>query len=248
VHVLTDHLPVLLGYDFGYAGAADALLRVLAWTSVAAAAVGAALLARDARAPEAAGARVLLVFAAVNVGVAALFLPYIPGNARYLLFLIAPAAVFLARALGTGPARIALVVLVAGNAVAAFAQGLGTIESDVRWRGLVAGLREAGVRWCYTDFFVATKLNFLADGDVTCSSKLGPTTTEYFFRFREEVDAAPAAAFVPGTAAAADKIARRLERLGVGYDRRDLLKPVLVPRGRKVGPEDVFPDREFPLR
>jgi hypothetical protein len=63
------------------------------------------------------------------------------------------------------------------------------------------------------------------------------------------VDAAPAAAFVPASSAAADKIARRLERLGVQYDRRDdLLKPVLAPRGRKVGPEDLFPDREFPLR
>jgi hypothetical protein len=227
----------------------DVLLRVLAWASLAAAVVGAAGLARDARSEDGAGARVLLLFTAVSVVVAALFLPYIPGNARYLLFLVAPVAVFVARALGSGPARLVLVVLVAGNAAASLAQGLGTIESDGRWRALVAGLRDAGVRWCYSDFFLATRVNFLSDGDVTCSSKLGPTTTEYFFRFREEVDAAPAAAFVPASAAAADKIARRLERLGVEYDRRDdLLKPVLAPRGRKVGPEDLFPDREFPLR
>jgi hypothetical protein len=249
LRLVSDHLPVLLGYDFGYAGTTDALLRVLGWASVAAAVVGTAGLVRDARSADAAGARVLLLFTAVNVVVAGLFLPYIPGNARYLLFLVAPVAVFVARALRSGPARLVLVLLVAGNAGASLAQGLGTIESDGRWRALVAGLRQAGVRWCYSDFFLATRINFLSDGDVTCSSKLGPTTTEYFFRFREEVDAAPAAAFVPATSAAADKIARRLERMGVGYDRRDdLLKPVLAPRGRKVGPEDLFPDREFPLR
>lgn len=246
--LVTDHLPVLLGYDFGYAGGIDVALRVLAWGTLAAAAVGAMRAATDARRPEAAGARVLLLFAAVNLIVAALALPYIPGNPRYLLFLIGPVAVFVARGLRAARARPLLALVVAGNAIAALAQGLGTVESDERWRGFVGGLKESGVRWCYSDFFVATKVNFLADGEVTCSSKLGPTTTEYFFRFREEVDAAPAAALVPANSAAADKIARRLERLGAPYERRELLKPVLLPRGRKVAPEELFPDRSFPMR
>jgi hypothetical protein len=188
------------------------------------------------------------VFAAVNLGLAAFALPYIAGNPRYLLFLFAPAAVAVARGLRARPFRPVLVVLVAGSAAASLAQGQGTVASDGRWRELVHGLESAGVRWCYSDFFTATRINFVSAGRVTCSSKLGPVTTEYFFRFREEVDAAPAAALVPANAAAADKIARRLERLGVDYERRDLLRPVLVPRGRKVGPEDLFPDREFPLR
>jgi hypothetical protein len=83
---------------------------------------------------------------------------------------------------------------------------------------------------------------------VTCSAKLGPTTTEYFFRFREAVDAAPAAALVAVNQAAAEKLERRLERLGVSYERRDLMKPVLLRLSRKVGPEELFPDRAFPLR
>ena len=38
------------------------------------------------------------------------------------------------------------------------------------------------MRACYTDFYLATKINFASGESVTCSAKLGPTTTEYFFR------------------------------------------------------------------
>jgi hypothetical protein len=144
--------------------------------------------------------------------------------------------------------RIVLALLVGANAVASLAQALPTIEADRHWRALVAGMEEAGVRWCYTDFYLATKINFLSAEAITCSAKLGPTTTEYFFRFRDEVESAPAAALVAVNATAADKLARRLDRLGVSYERRDLMKPVLVRLSRKVDPEELFPDREFPRR
>ena len=83
---------------------------------------------------------------------------------------------------------------------------------------------------------------------MTCSAKLGPTTTEYFFRFREAVEAAPEAALVAVNATAAEKLERRLERLGVTYERKDLMKPVLLRLSRKVDPEELFPDRAFPPR
>jgi len=49
-------------------------------------------------------------------------------------------------------------------------------------------------------------------------------------------------------AAAAEKLERRLDRLGVTYDRRDFMKPVLLRLSRKVDPQELFPDREFPWR
>ena len=103
------------------------------------------------------------------------------------------------------------------------------------------------MRWCYTDFYLATKINFLSAERVTCSAKLGPTITEYFFDYRAAVDEAPAAAFIAVNPTAAEKLERRFERLGVTWDRRDLMKPVLIP-SRKLDPSEIFPGRDFPLR
>ena len=74
------------------------------------------------------------------------------------------------------------------------------------------------------------------------------TTTEYFFDYRRQVEAAPEVALVAVNATAAEKLERRLERLGVTYERRDFMKPVLTRLSRKVDPEELFPGREFPMR
>src|SRR5262249_29765034 len=139
---------------------------------------------------------VLLIFLAVNLAVALLALPHVPGNPRYLLFLMAPLPVFLAEALETGRRRIVFVALAVFGALTSLAHVPGTLEGDARWRELVAGLEGEGVRHCYTDFHLATRINFLSAERVVCSAKLGPTTTEYFFAYREAVDEAPAAALV----------------------------------------------------
>ena len=81
-----------------------------------------------------------------------------------------------------------------------------------------------------------------------CTAKLGPVTTEYFFSYREEVENAPEAAFVAVNRTSAGKLGRRIEGLGVTYERRDLMKPVLLNLSRKVDPEEIFPHREFPWR
>jgi hypothetical protein len=83
---------------------------------------------------------------------------------------------------------------------------------------------------------------------VQCSAKLGPTTTEYFFEYRERVEKAAEAALVPVNPTAAIRLERRLGELGVRYERRDLMKPVLLRLSRKVDPEELFPLREFPWR
>jgi hypothetical protein len=192
--------------------------------------------------------RAALCLAAVNVVVVLAALPYLPGNPRYLLFLFAPLAILLARLLRAPRARPVFAALVALGALGSLAQVPGAFGADRRWRDLVATLQAADERWCYSDFYLATKINFLSGERVICSSKLGPTTTEYFFGYREEVERAPYAAYVAVNDDNADKLERRLQRLGVRYQRLDLMKPVLLRLSRKVDPEELFPGREFPLR
>jgi hypothetical protein len=244
--LLSDHAVVLAGYDHGYTGVADAALRLAAIAALVACAWA---LARSRAAIAASPAlRAVLLLALVNASVAALALPHIPGNPRYLLFSVVTMAVLLARLADERWGRPALAAIVVAGALGSWAQAPGTLRSDGQWRRFVADLEDAGVRWCYTDFFLATKINFLSGERVVCSAKLGPTTTEYFFDYRAAVDKAPAAAFVAVNPTAAEKLERRLDRLGVTYERRDLMKPVLLNLSRKVDAAEIFPGREFPLR
>ena len=244
--LLTDHLVVLAGYDFGYPWWASGVLRAVAIVTLVAALAG--IVRARARGPQGRPWRLVILFTGVNLAVALLALPYIPGNPRYLLFLMAAIPVLLARALHGRAGRVVLALIVATGALASLAQAVGAMAADAQWRTFVRALEEEGVRSCYTDFHLATKINFLSGGAVTCSAKLGPTTTEYFFRFREAVEAGPEAALIAVNGTAAEKLERRLERLGVTYERKDLMKPVLLRLSRKVDPEELFPDRAFSPR
>lgn len=268
--MVTDLGPALLGYDPGYPKPVDTALRAIAWVGVVA--MGAATLSAARRASilrqapaeeERAASRVLLLllgFTGANLAIAVLALPYLPGNPRYLLFLMAPLPVFLALALldlsttreggalARGRGRLLLGALIAFGGISSAVHANGPLRSDREWRGFVSALEREGVRWCYTDFYLATKINFLSEERVICSAKLGPTTTEYFFEYRRRVDAAPEAALVAANVTAAEKLERRLERLGVRYERRDLMKPTLLRLDRKVDPQELFPGRDFPLR
>jgi hypothetical protein len=147
-----------------------------------------------------------------------------------------------------GPRTAALFVLIATGAVASFAQVPPTLAQDARWREFVSQLEQGGVRHCYTDFFLATRINFLSAERVVCSAKLGPFTTEYFFAYRDAVERAAEAALIPVNRTAAARLESRLVELGVRFERRDLVKPVLFGLSRKVDPEELFPGREFPVR
>jgi hypothetical protein len=250
--MLSDHGPVLMGYDTGYGPAVDRLLLALGWLGVAMAAAATVWAIRRALRERSAAFAALLLFAATNVGIVLVALPHVPGNPRYLLFLMSVLPVFLADAFGAGPRvswRAALLgVLIATGAVASLAQVPKTLEQDARWRGFVSALERDGVRYCYTDFFLATRINFLSAERVVCSAKLGPFTTEYFFAYRETVERASDAALIPVNQTAAARLERRLAELGVTYERRDLVKPVLFRLSRKVDPQELFPGREFPIR
>jgi Dolichyl-phosphate-mannose-protein mannosyltransferase len=248
--MVTDHWPVLMGYDTGYGPVVDSVLIILSWLGVAAALFAAGVTARRAWRERSWPLASLLLFAATNLAVALVALPHVPGNPRYILFLMSVLPVFLADAFGDGPwwRRAVLLVLIATGAVASFAQVPPTLRQDARWRQFVADMEREGVRFCYTDFFMATRVNFLSRERIVCSAKLGPITTEYFFEYRERVEKASEAAFIAVNRTSAARIEKRLSDLGVGYERLDLLKPVLLRLSRKVDPEELFPGREFPMR
>lgn len=250
-----DHLPILLG-DHG--GASAAVPRTLAWCALLALAAGLLVTLvkpageRHGLTPLARRAlTAVLLLALTNLGVALLALPYLPGNPRYLLFLATPVAVSLGCATVCWPrtGHVLVGVALALGAWGSYEQARLKLASDRDWRALAAGLEQTGAGHCYSDFYLATKLTFLSAERVVCTSKLGPTTTEYFFEYRGAVERAAQAAYVATTGANGDKLARRLARLGVSFRRRDdLMKPLLFGLSRKVDPQELFPDREFPMR
>jgi hypothetical protein len=246
--MVLDQWPALLGYDPGYGVAVDTLLFGLAWLAVVAVAFAVVTVARRCWRERNTPLGVVLLFGAVNLGIALVALPHIPGNPRYLLFSMAVLPVVLSVAFGDGMKRAILVAIVAYGAVGSVLLLPGAAVADQKWRAFVSGLESAGVRYCYTDFYLATKINFLSEERVQCSAKLGPTTTEYFFEYRERVEKAAEAALVPVNPTAALRLERRLAELGVRYERRDSMKPVLFRLSRKVDPEELFPGREFPWR
>ena len=83
-----DGWPVLFGYDWGYGPVVDMLLRGVGGTGVAAAGVATVVVARRAVRERSWALGLLPLFVALNVGVALLALPHVPGNPRYLLFLM----------------------------------------------------------------------------------------------------------------------------------------------------------------
>ena len=243
---LVDHAPILFGYDAGYPAALDLLSRALAWLGVlafAAALVAAVRRAVAARRLQVDG--VLLLFTLFSLGAALVALPHIPGNPRYLLFLFAPASVLVARLLEHGGRRALLFSLIAFGCLGSLGQARAKLRDSFEWQRFVSDLRHEGVRHCYTDYYLAARLDFFAEENPLCSSKLGPTTTEYFLDYRERVDRAPAVDIVAVNAHSADRIEAKLKELNVGYERREFMKPVLLRLSRKVDPRELFPGRDF---
>ena len=245
VPMITDHWPILLGYDAWYPPLLDSLSRAMAWGAVVATvvAVGGAVV-RARRRPTGV-LTVLLVFTAANLGLALVGSEHIPGNPRYLLFLMMAIPVFLAVTFGSGARRIVLGGLIAFGALGSLATFAPSAATDLRWRTFVSGLEAEGVTFCHTDFYLAAKINFLSEERVVCSSRLGPTFSDYF-HYAERVDRAAGVDLIPINRTRADKIEKRLQALGVSYERRDLMKPVLLRLSRKVDPDELRGDPQPP--
>ena len=247
--VFTDYGPVLFGFDSGYPRVLDLASRGLAGLGVLA--FIAALMA-SLRRVRAAGRvetnALLLCFTAANLSVALVALPYIPGNPRYLLFLFAPACALIARLFGEGRRRIVLFLLIAFGVLGSLGQAREKIQSSLEWRQFVVDLRREGVRHCHSDFYLAARITFYGEENPLCSSKLGPVTTEYFQDYRGRVDREPRVDIVAVNQFSAARIEKKLQELGVAYERRDLMKPVLLRLSRRVDPAEIFPGRDFSPR
>ena len=241
VPMITDHWPILLGYDGWYPPRLDLLSRGVAWVAVVATLAAAGVAASRAWRRPAGTLTVLLVFGFVNLALALVGSEHIPGNPRYLLFLMITIPVILAVTYGRGPGRLVLGALLLFGAVGSLATLQPSAEADLRWRALAAGLEAEGVRFCHTDFYLAARINFLSEERVVCSSRLGPTFSDYF-HYAERVDRAPAVDLVPINRTRAGKIESRLKALGVSYERRDFMKPVILRLSRKVDPDELRGD------
>lgn len=237
--MITDHWPILLGYDSWYPRPLERLSRVLAFLAVAAALYAGFAAVRRTLQRRNHALNVLLIFSVVNLGLALAGTAHIAGNPRYLLFLMTPIPVFLSLAFAAGWRRWVFAALVAFGALGSLATFAPKAEADARWRAFVARLESEGVRLCHSDYYLAARINFLSEERILCSSRLGPTTADYF-RYGERVDAAPGpAALIPVNRTRAEKIEARLTALGVRYERIDSLKPVLLRLSRRVDPDEL---------
>jgi hypothetical protein len=182
---------------------------------------------------------VVLLFAQSSFG-------WMTEEPRYLLFLFSVVPIFLATALAA-IARRAPVLSIAVVAALVFVSVRGGAlyyraarESDAANRKFLQRLAELDVRYAHSDYHLSYKYVFLSHGRMVWTSELGPSSTEWYLPFREEVAAAGAkAALVPRSYRFARRIERRLEARGLQYRREDLLYPVLFDFSETVRPEDV---------
>jgi hypothetical protein len=169
---------------------------------------------------------VVLVFAQSSFG-------WMTEEPRYLLFLFSVVPIFLATALFS-LARFSRVLALAAASALLLVNLRGGIlyysnagESQARNREFLRQLDELRVRYVHSDYHLSYKYVFLSHGRMIWTSALGPSQTEWYLPFREEVAAAKQVALVPRSFRFARRIERRLEARGVGYRRENLLYPVL---------------------
>lgn len=195
------------------------------------------LLARGRLTPEAAAlgfaVLVVLVFAQSSFG-------WMTEEPRYLLFLFSVTPLFLATALSS-LARISRWAALPVVAALLFVSLRGGIlyysearESDARNREFLRKLDELQIRYAHSDYHLSYKYVFLSHGRMIWTSALGPSQTEWYLPFREEVEAASDVALVPRSFRFARRIERRLAERGIRYRREDLLYPVLFDFSEKV--------------
>lgn len=188
----------------------------------------------------------LLGFALLVVGLFALSsFGWLTDEPRYLLFLFSVLPIFLASVVtslwrGWRPAGLLLsIALLYVNLYGSSVYWSRAIASDVVNREFVAGVEKLGVRYGYTDYHLSYKYVFLSHGRLVLTSELGPSQTEWYFPFREEVARAEQAALIPRSFRFARRLSRRLNARGIAFERADLLYPVLYGFSEPVTPEQL---------
>ena len=186
---------------------------------------------------------VVLVFAQSSFG-------WMTEEPRYLLFLYSVTPLFLAASL-SALARISRIAALAVAASLLLVSVRGGIlyhsearESAARNREFLQRLDELSIRYVHSDYHLSYKYVFLSRGRMTWTSALGPSQTEWYLPFREEVAGATEVALVPRSFRFARRIERRLIDRGIHYRRENLLYPVLFDFSEDVSLSWLLPQRE----
>lgn len=184
---------------------------------------------------------VVAVFAQSSFG-------WMTAEPRYLLFLFSVVPLFLASALFGLFRRSRWAALVVGVALLAINVRGDALylrdgfRSDPINREFVSDLESLGLRHFHSDYHLSYKYVFLSHGRTVWTSELGPSQTEWYFPFRDEVEAAEATsnvALVPRSFRFVRRLERRLDARGIRYRREDLLYPVLFDFSEPVHPRDL---------
>ncbi len=202
------------------------------------------LLARGRVTPEAAAlgfaALVVAVFAQSSFG-------WMTEEPRYLLFLFSVMPLFVATALSS-LSRLSPVAAFAALSLLLFVSLRGDVlhyaearGSDQTNREFLRRLDELQIRRVHSDYHLSYKYVFLSRGRMVWTSALGPSQTEWYLPFRDEVNAASEVALVPRSFRFARRIERRLAERGIRYRREDLLYPVLFDFSEKVNLSSLVP-------
>ncbi|MCI0407544.1 MAG: hypothetical protein L0191_03095, partial [Acidobacteria bacterium] len=188
----------------------------------------------------------LLCFAALVVTVfAQSSFGWLAAEPRYLLFLFSVLPVFLAALLGSvarrnRPAAILLgAALLAVNLHGSSTYFVRAWLGDGENRRFIQDLTALGIRYGHSDYFISYKYNFLSQERLVLTSALGPSQTEWYRPYRDQVSRADRVALIPRSFRMARRIERRLEQMGVNYRRVDLLYPVLYDLGENVPLESL---------
>jgi hypothetical protein len=195
------------------------------------------LLLRGRLTPEAASLGfallVVLVFAQSSFG-------WMTEEPRYLLFLFSVVPLFVATALSSLARRSRLAALAVVSALLLVSLRGGILyyadarESDRSNREFLRKLDELGIRHVHSDYHLSYKYVFLSHGRMIWTSALGPSQTEWYLPFREEVAAARDVALVPRSFRFARRLERRLQERGILFRRENLLYPVLFDFSEEV--------------
>ena len=181
---------------------------------------------------------VVMVFAQSSFG-------WMTHQPRYLLFMFSVVPIFVgttAVSLWNWKKSLAVVFMLAlllVNIRGSVGYLLVALESDRVNRSFISKLEKLGIRYVRSDYHLSYKYVFLSHGRMVWTSELGPSQTEWYLPFRQELEGASKVALVPRSYRHARRIVKRLEARGIDYRRENLLYPVLFEFTEMIHPSQL---------